>query len=139
MSGTDVKLQQPSKTISGAVDGLVHYDTVDAVCISAKTITFRMFGSRRKLVFDFQIIEPAQYLGTHLEMFVHWDGKWKVIPRVTKLFRVASIAAVRPIRDVKMIQPSLFVGKVFRCRVVMSGRAPAAYSVIEMVLEKLTG
>ena len=109
--------------------------SVVAVCTAMKrAVYFR----QPKLVFTFTVVEPDQYAGQKLEMFAH--AKWKGQPPVSsKLFKIAAVALGRLPQKGDRITKNLFLRKVFRCKLGISGQGAAAYSVVEIPLEKLTG
>ena len=108
-------------------------DWVDAVCLHIREVMFTHW-KKKTLVFDFRVFEPDQYAGTKLRMFVR-IGNWKKRPPVSsKLAKLTKIAGCQ-----RKFTKSAFVNKAFRCRLTKRTRGDAPYSVIDMVVEKLTG
>lgn len=115
-------------------DDITH---VDAICVSVTTMYFRMF-KRTKMVFTFVVIEGQRVdAGTRLQMFVRFE-KWRTVPASAKLFKVACVALGKRLQG-ERITKSLFLKKAFRCRLAKIGDGAAAYSIIEIITEKLTG
>ena len=111
--------------------------TVVAVCTHVRRATY---FRQPKMVFTFTVIEPDQYGGQKLEMFAHNAAKWKGRPPVSsKLFKIAAIALGRLSQKGDRITENLFLRKVFQCKLGTSGKGAAAYSIVEMPLEKLVG
>jgi len=104
-----------------------------------KDVNRAVYFGQPKLAFKFTVVEPEIHAGEKLEMFVHNAEKWHGHPpRSSKLHKVAAIALGGPPRK-QRITKSVFVGKVFRCRLQKVGEGAAAYSVVKELLEKLTG
>lgn len=112
---------------------------VEAVC---RSVVQKYFGpfSQHKLIYSFSILVPASHIGEVLEMFVRTDPRWKNRPpQSSKLFKIACVAQGRRLRKGERIVKAMFVHQVFRCRLRRCGTGPAAYSSIDIILEKLTG
>src|SRR5262245_51251829 len=108
---------------------------VDAVCRSIKKVHYSPY-QQEKWVFAFCVITPEQHAGTVLEMFVRLDRRWKAPPVSSKLFKAACVAT-RLLKGERITQ-SMFLNKVFRCQLRKSGKGPAAYTVVDKLMEKLT-
>ena len=108
-------------------------DWVDVIFLDIREVMFT-YWKRKTLVFDFRVFEPDQYEGMKLQMFTR-IGNWKNIrPLVSsKLAKLAKIAGCQ-----RRFTKCAFVDKAFRCRLTKT-REDAPYSVIDMVVEKLTG
>jgi len=121
---------------TGDCASLLLCEEVQAICQDVKRALY--FG-QPKLAFKFTVVEPEKHAGEKLEMFVHNAKKWHGHPpRSSKLHKVAAIALGGPPRRQRLTK-SVFVGKIFRCRLKSVGQGAAAYSVVENLLEKLTG
>ena len=122
----------------GEVPALVDCEEVQAVCTNVHRHYFNLWQSER-IVFDFEVIDPEVHAKTKLQMFCRWDRKWKSPPKNSRIFRTAWIA-LGGLRPRQRIHKGLFVGKVFRCRLrLASPKDGPAYSVVDMILVKLTG
>lgn len=121
---------------SGDGGMLLPCQEVDAVCRSMKLVEFRMYR-RQKYVLGFDVIEPVEYQGTRLHLYLRKGNNWKRIPPSSKLFKAACVALGRRLRNERILK-SDFVGVAFRCRLrtVDSGGQP--YSVVDSLLRKLT-
>jgi hypothetical protein len=108
---------------------------VDAVCRSMTLVEFRMF-KRTKYVFRFGVVQPPEHLGVNLQMFARFVPSWKRIPTSSKLYRCACVAVGRRLRG-ERITKSMFVGKLFQCRLKTVGDV-AAYTIVDTLLRKLT-
>ena len=112
---------------------ILECDSVDAVCVDIRKVRFT-FWRTEKLVFEFSVLEPEQYARTRLLMFVR-IGNWKKRPPVSsKLAKLAKIAGCQ-----REFTKSAFLRKAFRCRLTKRTRGDAPYTVVDMVVEKLTG
>ena len=114
---------------------------VDAVC---NGVTIVLYGPyhQRKLVLDFRVFFPDEYVGVTLNGYFHYPKKWKNKPPVaSKLWKAIQVATGGEARKRQrgLSIKKLFVGKAFRCKLRASGEGAAAYSTIEQVLERLTG
>ncbi len=109
---------------------------VDAMCISVTKIHCPQFGEKKaqRLVLKFRIYDPGNLEGIVLPCFVRYG--WKKAPLRSKLAKMAAVANHRI--PVHMIRPSMFTGKMYRCKVVTSKTEPA-YSLVETVLKRLAG
>jgi hypothetical protein len=72
-------------------------------------------------------------------MFVRYDRKWKYARESSKLFKSACVALGRRLHRGERITKSLWLRKSFRVRLRQVGEGAAAYSVVDRLLEKLTG
>lgn len=121
---------------TGDCASLLPCKEVQAICTDVNRAFY--FG-QPKLAFKFTVVEPEKYSGEKLEMFVRNAEKWHGHPpRSSKLHKAAAIALGGPPRK-QRITKSVFVGKEFRCRLKRVGEGTAAYSIVEELLEKLTG
>ena len=109
---------------------------VEAVCTEVKRVLFRGFGER--MVFTFGVAIPQEFAGTKLQMYVRAPRSWKRPPVSSKLFKVVA-AACGELPRRRRITGDMFVGKLFRCRLKQVGERSATYSVVETILERLTG
>jgi len=140
-------LGEPTGPEPGALDELIcqtgdcppllHCPEVQAVCTDVHLVRFRPF-QQDKLVFDFEVFNPVEFAGSKLSMFVRKDPKWKHPPVGSKLFKVSAVA-VGSLPSRRRITKSLFVDKLFRCRIKTVGEGAAAYSIVETITERLTG
>src|SRR5688572_22372983 len=88
---------------------------VQAICRSMNRVEFRMF-KRWKYVLKFDVIVPDCYLGkVSLNMYLRFVPSWARIPTCSRLYKAACIAHGGRLRR-QRITKSMFVGKVFRCR-----------------------
>ena len=108
---------------------------VDALCTEVQTIAYRGTNDAR-LVFAFQVIEPELHSGMKLQMFARHAG-WKTLPVRSKLWKLATVATNGQLRRKQKVTKSLFVGKIFRCRVRQDKNGH--YTVIDTLIKKLTG
>jgi hypothetical protein len=117
---------------------LLPLSQANAVCLSVTSVDYRPY-QRTKLLFKFSIVEPESYAGTILEMFVRTDAKWKTLPPASKLLKIACVANGTRLRRGQTVVPSMFVHRVFKCRLRKVGEGAAAYTIVDTLLEKLTG
>ncbi len=135
VSGNEEEHDEELIGTSGDGGVLLPCKEVDATCRSMKLVEFRMYG-RTKYVLEFDVIDPAEFQGTRLRLYLR-KKNWKRIPPSSKLFKAACVALGRRLRNERIVK-SDFVGCAFHCklRTVDSGGAP--YSVIDSLLRKLT-
>jgi hypothetical protein len=113
---------------------LIDVEIVEAVCTSIKR-EFYAWGTQSE-VFKFRVYDPPQCEGLVMPMYVPLGSWWKNgkrPPRSSKLAKVAKVGGCR-----RKFTKSTFVGKAFRCHVIAT-KGDVPYSVIRMILEKLTG
>jgi hypothetical protein len=123
---------------AGAAPSLLACHEVQAICRQVRKYYFAAWQSER-FIFEFVVIEPEVYAKTKLEMFCRWNRRWKTPPASSKIYRVAWVAS-GGLRHRQQVSENLFKGKVFRCRLrVVSPADGPKYTVIDMILEKLTG
>lgn len=122
---------------TGDCPPLLHCSEVQAVCTDLRLLRFGPY-QREKLVFDFEVLSPAEFGKLKLTMYVRKDSKWKHPPVGSKLFKVCATAVGKLPRR-RQITKSLFVGKLFRCRLRTVGEGAASYSIVETITERLTG
>jgi len=108
---------------------------VDALCTDVQLVRYRGTNDAR-MVFTLQVIEPERYRGTTLQMFARYAG-WKTLPVRSKLWKLATVATGGQLKRNQKITKSLFVGKVFRCRVRPDKNGH--YTVVDTLIERLTG
>ena len=124
-------------TFSGDVV-LLPCGQVVAVCMHLGEPVY-CFGQRKRQ-FIFSVIEPDEYAQLKLDMWLRDDPKWDGRPpRASKLFKMTAVALGRLPGRRECITTRMFVGKAFRCRLHVSGKGPASYSVIAELLEKVAG
>jgi hypothetical protein len=103
---------------------------VDAKCIA---VTRAFYFNQPKLVFQFKVTKPAMYCGK-LAMFARNAPQWKAHPPVSsKLWKIACVALGRLLEKHGRVTKSMFLNKVFQCKVSNSGKGVSAYSVVEMI------
>lgn len=122
---------------TGDCPPLLPCSEIQAVCTDVRPVHYGPFR-QEKLVFDFEVLDPAEFAGLKVSMYVRKDPKWKHSPVSSKLFRVSAVA-VGSLPRRRRITKSLFVGKLFRCRITTTGEGAAAYSIVERITERLTG
>ncbi len=108
---------------------------VDALCTEVQLIAYRGTNDAR-IVFTFQVIEPERCSGTKLQMFARYAG-WKTLPVRSKLWKLATVATGGQLKRKQKVTKSLFVGKIFRCRVRPDKNGH--YTVVDTLIKKLTG
>lgn len=132
-------LAREDDLIGTAGDGgrLLLVPQVDAVCRSMTLVEFKMF-KRTKFVLKFDVVSPAEYLEhkISLPMYIRFVPSWRRVPTASKLYKCACVALGRRLRG-ERITKSMFVGKMFRCRLRTVGDV-APYSIVDMLLQKLT-
>jgi len=125
--------------IAGDDSPLLPLASVDAVCDRVERVRFGLFD-RVKLVFTFVIVEPAEYALTKLKMYVRVKDDWKrrPMPRSAKIYKCASVALGRPPIKGDRIVNSLWLHKLFRCRLAAAETQNGhTYSVVQMIEERL--
>ena len=122
----------------GDAPPLLSSDEVLAVCIDVKRTLFK-HHRQEKFVFVFRVFSPEEYEGVRLEMFARIDPLWKTPPRASKLWKTIQVATDGEFRKRQRVTKKLFKGKAFRCKVKTCGNGPAAYSIIDEILEKIAG
>ena len=121
---------------TGDCPPLLPCSEVQAVCTDVQLVRFGPF--QQKLVFDFEVLDPAEFAGLKVSMYVRKDPKWKHPPVSSKLFRVSAVA-VGGLPRRRRITKQMFVGKLFRCRLKTAGEGAAMYSIVDTITERLTG
>jgi hypothetical protein len=117
--------------------GIIPAETVDAVCISVKLESFNRYG-RKRWVLEFSVAYPEEFSGTVLKLFLQdYDG---ALPVTSRLYQAASVAT-GSLRPRQCLTKTAFLGRMFRCktRLAVPKNGSAPYSVIDSLLEKLTG
>ena len=116
---------------------LLNCKEVTAVCKKISKVSYRPFH-QTKWVFQFEVFEPQQYQGLSLSMYVRIDPAWGKPPIHSKLSRACTVASKgRP--KVREITKRMFVGRLFRCFLRTVGQDDARYSIIDTIVEALTG
>jgi len=108
---------------------------VDALCTEVQLISYRGTNDAR-LVFTFQVIDPESCSGAKLQMFARYAG-WKTLPVRSKLWKLATVATGGQLKRKQKVTKSLFVGRIFRCRVRPDKNGH--YTVVDTLIKKLTG
>lgn len=121
---------------TGDCPPLLPCSEVEAVCKNVRLVRYGPFGQR--LVFEFEVFFPEEFARSKLSMFVRKDPKWIHPPIGSKLFKVIAVA-VGSLPKRRAITKSLFVDKLFRCRIKTVGEGAAAYSTVDTITERLTG
>lgn len=114
---------------------------VDAVCNGAAIVFYGPYH-QRKLLLEFSVFFPDEYVGVTLTGYFHYPEKWKnKPPMASKLWKAIQVATGGKARKRQrgLSIKKLFVGKAFRCKLRKSGDGAAAYSTVEQLLESLTG
>jgi hypothetical protein len=124
--------------VTGESSPLIDCDVLEAVC---QAITNTVYGPWNRYVwlFTFSIISPEKYLNQRVQMFVRYDKRWKYARESSKLFKSACVALGRRLYRGERITKSFWLKKAFRMRLRKVGEGAAAYSVVDKLLEKLTG
>ena len=122
--------------IVGEVSSLIACDVVEAVCQSIEYAHYRPFHETR-LVFTFRIVEPAALNDQRVQMFCRIDKSWKFVPESAAVFKAACVALGRRLHRGEKITKNIFLRHLYRCRLRTSGKGPAAYTVVDRLLERL--
>jgi len=117
---------------------LLPIEQVDAICWK---IEKHLWGIYRKdgLIFHFEVIEPVQFGGTKLKMYVQCKPEWKrrPMPKTAKLYECASAALGRPPSRHDSITSALWLNRLFRCAIrPAKGTDGKFYSVIHKLIER---
>jgi predicted transcriptional regulator len=110
------------------VSPLIACETVQAICYSAEMVHYRPFAEKR-LALSFRILEPPELKGQRVQMFCRKDDRWKYIPESSSLFKAACVAVGRRLHRGEQITKGMFLRHLFLCRLRLSGRGVAAYTV----------
>ena len=113
---------------------------VDATCIEIRSAVF--WGRRDGLVFTFKVFEPEEHqgerlAGLELPMYVNLGEWWKEGKRPVPSTKIAKIAEVAGCR--RRFTKTAFLGKAFRCEVITTQGDAAPYTVIKIIVKRLTG
>lgn len=113
---------------------------VDATCIEIRPAVF--WGRRDGLVFMFKVFEPEQHqgeklAGLELPMYVNLGEWWKEGKRPVPSTKIAKIAEVAGCR--RRFTKTAFIGKAFRCELITTKGDAAHYTVIKIIVKRLTG
>lgn len=123
----------------GATAPLLDCAEVDAICIKVELTTFRPYR-QGKLVFHLKVLEPAEFEGTLLQLYARLAPQWQGKPPIaSKLWKIAAAATGGNLKRGQKITKSLFLRKIFRCRLKVVGEAGARYSTVDTILERLAG
>jgi hypothetical protein len=133
--------EMPDDDVMGVVGDaqsllVVGYATAIAMCTKVDTKKYK-WGIR--FVFTFRIHEPVKYQGETLYMFARFNEEWKAkhFPESAKLYKCGCIAAGRRLARGFQITKSMFLQKLFKCRLHTAGEGAAKYSTIDMITEKV--
>lgn len=124
--------------VTGEVPPLLLCSEVKAVCQAVKTVEYAPFR-QKKYLFIFSVVEPEEYATNHLQMFVRVNPAWKHPPIASKLFKAALVATDGQLRNRQRITKSMFIGKLFLCKLRTVGEGGARYSIIDCITERLAG
>ena len=114
---------------------LVDTDEVTARCTQITRSHFRQWD-QDKFIFVFAVINPPTSRGALVPLFVHYVASWDAVPTKAKLFRLAAASLGRLPSQAEIV-PETFLGGTFRCSVGVTGEAPAEYSVIDSIIERV--
>lgn len=107
---------------------------VEALCRSVKSVLYPQYKYPR-WVFKFVVVAPGEWFdGVKLQMFVRHDPGRKNPSVSSKLWKVGRVADP----TARKITKGMFKGKMFRCRVRPCGEGGATYTVVDMILERMT-
>jgi hypothetical protein len=141
-AGSPMGLEDPPITdndvigTAGEVSTLIPCDTVEAICRSVEEIFYRPYQEKR-LVFTFRITEPPELKDQRVQMFCRKDDRWKHVPESAALFKAACAARGRRLHRGEKITKTMFLKHLFRCRLRTAGKGPAAYTVVDKIIERL--
>ena len=111
--------------------------TVEAQCTAVNAAFY--FG-QPKLTFSLKVVTPEECAGMKLEMFARNAEKWKGHPPMSsKLFKIAAVALGRLPRKQDRITKTMFLKKVFLCKLGTSGEGVSKYTVVNTITEKVAG
>src|SRR5215510_8744432 len=124
-------------SIGNVTEGIIPVDEVSGVFVQMTRESFDRYGKKR-WVLEMSVAFPEEYHGTILKMFLQdYDGK---IPVTSGLYQAASVAMGK-LEPRQRVTKTAFLNRMFRARtrlaVPRNGSAP--YTVIDCLLEKLTG
>ena len=139
---SDENIQHDDEVLAMAADNagpLLLVEQVDAAC---RKIEPHRWGIYRKegLIFHFQVIEPVEFAGVRLKMYVRRKPEWKKrpMPHSSKLYKCASIALGRPAGRKDKIVYGLWLNHIFRCEVrPAQSEDGELYSVIHKLIERI--
>ncbi len=124
--------------VMGDTPPLLPCDEVLAVFTNLQRTLFKPY-KQEKFVFELTVFSPEKFEGVKLEMFARIDPSWKSPPRSSKLWKIIQIVTDGEFRKRQRVTKNIFIGKAFRCKLKTVGEGPAAYSIIEMIVEKIAG
>jgi hypothetical protein len=109
----------------------------EATCIEVYKSKLGLY-QRETFVFTFRIVNPEELRGIKLDCYAPWR-RWKRSKFPPKGSKIAKLAeAAMNGRKVRMVTKSMFLNKLFLCR-VRPTKGDQPYSVVDMVLRKLAG
>jgi hypothetical protein len=118
------------------VSTLIACDSVEAICRAVDEIYYRPYHETR-FVFTFRIVDPAELKDQRVQMFCRKDHRWKHIPESAALFKAACAALGRRLYRGEKITKNMFLKHLFRCQLRTAGKGPAAYTVVDRIIERL--
>jgi hypothetical protein len=145
---------EPEDVVLGAVGEvapLIDCKQVQAVCfkVDEKPRLLPLWCDKEKgterwgIYFWFRVHEPGEYADTELMMYCRWNPAWAIkgIDYRSSLWKASCVAKGRRLERKEQIRTSLFRGKLFLCQLRLAGKkkSPAKYTVIDSLLEKITG
>ena len=115
---------------------IVGYAAVNATCTKVETKAYR-WGTR--FLFTFKIRDNEKYEGKTLFMFARLNEQWKTkyIPESSKLYKCACVAEGYRLPRGFPLTKSMFLKKIFRCRLHHVGEGAAKYTTVEIITEKV--
>jgi len=140
---TRVKEQQDDEALGTVRDSSVvlPIEEVDAMCTNIEFVPYYLFA-QQKYLFHLRVCEPEKYAGMMLQMYVRWNPTWEKqgVPRRAKLWQIIHVANAGPLKRGQKIKKSMFLGKIFRCRLsVATTESGICYSVVDTITKKVTG
>ena len=120
--------------IAEAGPPLLDCDEVEATCVDAGKRHFGQYD-QTKLILTFNVYLPEQYEGVQLPMYLTYYKQLAIRSKMYKLIR----AVVGEVKGKQRITKSMFVGRAYRCKLRTVDVDGVRYSVVDEVLEVLTG
>ncbi len=108
---------------------------VVALCKAVDLKSYRGIWDHR-YVFTMQVVKPDDFEGMKLVMYARWREEWKTLPVKSKLWKLARRATGEQFKAKQKITKSLFLKKLFRCRVRLDENGD--YTVIDTIIERVT-
>ncbi len=120
--------------IAEAGPPLLDCDEVEAICVD---VVKRYFGQydQTKLILTFNVYLPERYVGVQLPLYLTHYERPGIRSKMYKLIR----AVVGEVKGKQRITKSMFVGRAYRCKLRTVDVDGVRYSVVDEVLEVLTG